>query len=216
MRDQSYQKHSGEEHVYGRQKIRPIPFWRRHLVLIIVIMASVLMIVFASTTIALLARPNASTQLGIGLGTPTQAIPTSLPSPIPTESTPASIEPIATPVTPGTYQTPTTIPENIILECDCSDPVVVTTTKIVIEPQKNRMNWSLKFYNNSQGSVYTGFDKFSLQKGDQVHDPTEAAEQTYNPTGPVIGSGLDLKAGETRQEIVITFSFVPYQGMPIR
>jgi hypothetical protein len=105
-----------------------------------------------------------------------------------------------------------TLPENITLKCDCTDPVVVTITKIVVEPPQNRMIWSLTFFNNSQSGTDASFYQFSLQKGDQVNYPT-TGEQTYSATGGGINTDVPLQAGETKHA-TLTFSFVPYKDIP--
>ena len=88
-----------------------------------------------------------------------------------TATTATSTELTATPTEPIPASTET-LPESITLKCDCTDPVVVTITKIVVEPPQNRMIWTLTFYNNSQLNTYVDFTQFSLQKGDQVKYPT--------------------------------------------
>ena len=123
--------------------------------------------------------------------------PTVFPSPTPTQPVPSG---------------PKTLPENIRLQCDCSDPVVVTIAQIVIQPQPNRMLWSLTFYNNSQSSFGARLSQFSLQKGDQIRYPT-TGEKTYDASGEGIDTGEILQAGETKQ-ITLTFSFVPYKDIP--
>ncbi|HLI89982.1 MAG TPA: hypothetical protein VKV37_14935 [Ktedonobacteraceae bacterium] len=122
--------------------------------------------------------------------------------------------------TPATSPTPAqpvqveeeTLPENITLKCDgCSDPVVLTITSIRVEPQKNRMVWSITLYNNSQSSAYCYFDQFYLQNSlneDQIYDSTGDIRDintcmTLDP----------LQANETRNSTV-TFSFVPYKAVP--
>ena len=105
-----------------------------------------------------------------------------------------------------------TLLENITLKCDCTDPVVVTITKIEIQPPQNRMIWSLTFFNNSQNSTDAVFNQFFLQKGDQVNYPTQG-EQTYTATGGGIDTNVPLQAGETKQA-TLTFSFVPYNNIP--
>jgi hypothetical protein len=90
--------------------------------------------------------------------------------------------------------------------------VLVTINQIVIQPDQNRMLWSLTFYNNSQNGAGASFadGNFYLQQGDQINNPAPG-EPTYGATGPVIGtfSGIGLKAGETKQ-VMVTFSFLPY------
>lgn len=75
------------------------------------------------------------------------------------------------------------------------------------------MLWSLTFYNNSQADYTVGFSKFFLQDGDQTKDPTDSGATTYTPTGPGVDQGVPLPSGSTKQ-VVITFSFVPYEGIP--
>lgn len=128
-----------------------------------------------------------------------------------TATTDTSTALTATPTEPIPAPTET-LPESIALKCDCTDPVVVTITKIVVEPPQNRMIWTLTFYNNSQLNTYVDFSQFSLQKGDQVKYPTQG-EQTYSATGEGINTDVTLQAGETKQA-TLTFSFVPYKDMP--
>lgn len=143
--------------------------------------------------------------------TSTASTPTALTSPIPTTIT--SLVP--TEATPQ-LATAKTLIENRKLSCNCSDRVVATITKIVIQPDQNRMLWSMTFFNNSQQSAYAAFadSNFYLQEGDQINEPAPGAQQ-YDATGSVIGtfSGISLQAGET-QQVIITFSFVPYTATP--
>jgi hypothetical protein len=129
----------------------------------------------------------------------------------PTDSTTTHLALTATP-TGLTLAPAETLPENITLKCDCTDPVVVTIIKIVVEPPQNRMIWSLTFFNNSQSGADASFYQFSLQKGDQVNYPT-TGEQTYSATGGGINTDVFLQAGETKQA-TLTFSFVPYKDIP--
>jgi type II secretory pathway pseudopilin PulG len=106
----------------------------------------------------------------------------------------------------------TTYNEKIRLSCDCSDPVVVTITKIVAEPAHNRMVWSLTFYNNTLDRSDVLLEQFSLGKEDQL------GGQTYVPTGAMLVGGrivddVILQANETKQA-TLTFSFVPYKAIP--
>src|SRR5579884_66726 len=126
--------------------------------------------------------------------------PTTEPSPVPTEPTPQ-------------LESAKTLSENFILPCDCSDPIVVTVTKIEIQPQQNRMIWFLTFYNDSQNSADATFRQFYLEKGDQVTYPTSGDQTIYYATGEAVSTGLTLQAGET-QQTTLTFSFVPYKAMP--
>jgi cytoskeletal protein RodZ len=135
----------------------------------------------------------------------------------PTQSTTTPTELTATPDLTATAAGLTlapaeTLPESITLKCDCTDPVVVTITKIVVQPQQNRMIWSLTFFNNSQSGTDASFYQFSLQKGDQINYPT-TGEQTYVATGGGINTDVPLQSGETKQA-TLTFSFVPYKDIP--
>ena len=114
--------------------------------------------------------------------------------------------------TPLPFVTEKIIHPNTRLHCNCSDPVVVTITQIDIQPQQNRMLWSLTLSNTSQAGQGSSWNEFSLQDGDHVQDPTLGG-QTYNATGEGINTSQFLNAGEV-QHTIITFSFVPYQGMP--
>jgi len=148
------------------------------------------------------ANNNATSTVAASTPTESTATPTGLTA-TPTELTLASAE---------------TLPENITLKCDCTDPIVVTITKIEIQPPQNRMLWTLTFYNNTQSSDAPYFEQFTLQKGDQVHYPT-TGEQTYDATGEGIHTSdgttryVSLQAGETKQ-VTLTFSFVPYKDIP--
>lgn len=179
----------------------------------------VIILLLVVVTVLLVRQPQlAGNTGGTGAASGATATPvvlaTSTSAPTAT-ATPAS-SPTSLPVpTQTALATPGTIPENIRLSCDCTDRVLVTITQIVIQPDQNRMLWSLTFYNNSQNGAGAAFanDNFYLQKGDQIHDPAPG-EQKYNATGQVIGtfSGISLQAGETKQ-VTITFSFVPYTGI---
>jgi hypothetical protein len=122
--------------------------------------------------------------------------------------------PLPTP-TVLTFAPAGTIPENIALKCDCSDPVLVTIASINIEPQQGRMIWSLTFFNNSQAETQPSFDECTLQRGNQVLNPAPGEPQ-YHPTGGGItfyGTAVTLFAGQSKQ-ITDTFSFVPYTNTP--
>lgn len=190
--------------------------------------------VYASVAAAILIASLVLTFLnphsGISTGTPTPT-PTStvglsaLSSPSPTDTTPTSTAlPSPTPtvtVSPSPAATPTLAPaetlnKNIKLSCNCSDRVVATITKIVVQPDQNRMLWSMTFFNNSQKSADVGFGDggFYLQEGDQINNPAPGAPE-YDATGSVVGTfnGITLQAGGT-QQVIITFSFVPYTATP--
>ena len=130
----------------------------------------------------------------------------------PTESTTTPTDLTATP-TELTLAPAETLSENIRLRCDCSDPVVATITKIVVEPANNRMLWSLTLFNSSPNSTYARFQHFYLEKGDQVQYPTTGDQTTYQAEGEGINNGVGLQAGE-RKQIILTFSFVPYKDIP--
>lgn len=160
--------------------------------------------VFFSTSTTI--TPHAPTNPFSGIGDPAATeTPTAFPSPTATQSVPT---PTPSPILSG----PRTFYPNIRLQCNCSDRVVVTITQIVIQPSQNRMLWSLTYYNNSQGSVSSGFVFFTLQKGDQIKFPT-TGEPSYYATGQGVDSGVDLQAGDTKQA-TLTFSFVPYKNFP--
>ena len=226
MDEQNPQVHPGEEHYYGSyrgnvDKITPPPPapGNRRLVKIMAVFLAVLLIIVAAltaTVIHLAQQPapvssktafaNASTpnEQPTSLIQPTEA-PTMLPTPTATEPVPTS-----TPSLAG----PETLQKNIRLKCDCTDRVLVTITQIVIQPDQDRMLWSMTFFNNSQQAADAGFGdgNFYLQEGDQINDPAPG-EQKYDATGPVIGfNAITLRAGET-QQVTITFSFVPYTGI---
>ncbi len=151
--------------------------------------------------------PHPPTNPFKGKALPPTNTPTDTPTPTPTQS---ALTPTSSPVLHG----PTTLAEQIRLQCNCSDPVLVTITQIVIEPQQNRMLWSLTLKNTSQQSVDASFfQKFRLQEGNQKSDPSPG-NPTYNPTGPGVTNNLPLMNAGDSQQIVVTFSFVPYIGMP--
>jgi hypothetical protein len=142
----------------------------------------------------------------------TSTVATASPTALTTTPTDLTVTPDLTATTAGLTLAPAeTLPENITLKCDCTDPVVVTITKIVVQPQQNRMIWSLTFFNNTQRDTDAQFGQFSLQKGDQVHYPT-TGEQTYDATGGGINTDVPLQAGETKQA-TLTLSFVPYKNI---
>jgi hypothetical protein len=153
--------------------------------------------------------PSTSNQVGSNPANSSATSTVAIASPTDSTTTPLALT--ATP-TGLTLALAETLPENITLKCDCTDPVVVTITKIVVEPPQNRMIWSLTFFNNSQSGADASFYQFSLQKGDQVNYPT-TGEQTYSATGGGINTDVFLQAGETKQA-TLTFSFVPYKDMP--
>lgn len=142
----------------------------------------------------------------------TDTTPTSTALPSPTSTVTVSPSPVATP----TLAPAETLNKNIKLSCNCSDRVVATITKIVVQPDQNRMLWSMTLFNNSQKSADVGFGDggFYLQEGDQITNPAPGAPK-YDATGSAVGTfnGTLLQAGET-QQVIITFSFVPYTAIP--
>jgi hypothetical protein len=115
-----------------------------------------------------------------------------------------------------------TLPENIVLKCnECSDPLIVTITSIQVQPQANRMLWSLTLYNNSQQTTSCDFSTFSFQNtldgrtfvatGDIVDQNHYGGDFVCNPNSSSSQEGID--AGATDQTSV-TFSFVPYTKTP--
>jgi hypothetical protein len=200
----------------------PPPRYRSNRIYLVVIALLVLMLigtfVFFLGTGRSQEHPNtASTQNQVGTkpanNNVTSTVATASPTALTTTPTDLTATPDLTATTAGLTLAPAeTLPENITLKCDCTDRVVVTITKIVVQPQQNRMVWSLTFYNNSQSDADAVFNQFSLQKGDQVNYPTQG-EQTYDATGGGISTDVPLQAGETKQAI-LTFSFVPYKAMP--
>jgi len=108
--------------------------------------------------------------------------------------------------------------ENITLKCGtCNDPIVVTITTIQIQPQFNRMIWTMTYFNNSQTDYVESFNpdsggKFTLQLN---QTDSQVPGQAYVPTGPKVHNGptQTLPAGATAKD-TITFSFIPYQGVP--
>ena len=148
----------------------------------------------------------------ISSATPTDSPPTSPTTTV--SSPPPTTEPSPVPTEPTPQLAPSeTVSENFPLQCDCSDPIVVTVTKIEIQPQQNRMIWFLTFYNNSQNGADATFRQFYLEKGDQVNYPTTGDQTIYYATGEAVSTGLTLQAGET-QQTTLTFSFVPYKDIP--
>lgn len=147
--------------------------------------------------------PTATSPIAIS---PTVIPPTATALPSPT--TAATVSSLPTQATP-TLAPAETLFKNIKLSCNCSDRVVATITKIVIQPDQGNMLWSMTFFNNSQRSAYAAFadGNFYLQEGNQ----------TYDATGSVIGTfaGISLQAGET-QQVIITFSFVPFKDAPYK
>lgn len=85
-------------------------------------------------------------------------------SPLSPTETPTS-QPTST--SPPTEHGPGTLPENIRLQCGCSDPIVVTLGKIEIQPGKNRMIWTFTFYNNTPSSDSAYFGQLTLEEGNQ-------------------------------------------------
>lgn len=219
MDEQNPGRYPGEEHYYipGGKIIPPPAERKRGLVKIMAVLLAVLLIMVAALTMAVIHLARQPISISPAPATAGASIPTAQPTsqlmetPT-TQLTPTATEPVSTPTA---LAGPETLQENIRLNCDCSDPVVVTITKIVIQPPQNRMLWSLTLYNNSQsddGGAF--FNQFSLQEGDQITNPAGSGEQTFNPTGPGVTDNLPDFPGGTTQQIVITFSFVPYTGTP--
>jgi Glycosyl hydrolases family 16 len=99
MDNQDRPSYSGEEHFYHPQPRTPgdrisvrRPFWRRHLAVIIAIIAVILMIIFASTTVMLLMRPNSPLATIKPTSTSSVSTPnaTSVPSSTPTSGSVAT------------------------------------------------------------------------------------------------------------------------------
>ncbi|HEU5379434.1 MAG TPA: hypothetical protein VFV38_28760 [Ktedonobacteraceae bacterium] len=190
----------------------PIPPIGRKLLLIAMIVCFILAVAFGSATyVTSQSSPTltSSSTSTVPDSSPTVqlgAIPTSTlnVSPMLQPTATATLEPtptVATSVPDGSYQ------EHIRLSCKCSDPVVVTITKITIQQAQNKMIWSLTFYNNSPNNTRNSFDQFYLEDGDQVQYPTSGA-QTYEAAGQAVNTEVDVSPGAT-QSIIITFSFVP-------
>lgn len=179
------------------------------IIMIVVILVAVMgtgVLFSTSTTIT----PHPPTNPFASQPTPTAASTLTPTEPIPT---PILTEPASTPTEPP-LAGPETLPENITLKCECSDLVLVKITQVQIQPDQNRMLWSLTLKNTSQSTVDQAFfQPFSLQKGDQVHDPTPG-EQPYQPTGPGVSDNLPTLRPGGMQQIVTTFSFVPHTGVP--
>jgi hypothetical protein len=79
------------------------------------------------------------------------------------------------------------------------------------------MIWTMTYFNNSQTDYVESFNpdaggKFTLQLN---QTDSQLAGQAYVPTGPKVNNGptQTLQAGATQQN-TITFSFIPYQGVP--
>lgn len=132
-----------------------------------------------------------------------------MPTETPMNPTDTPVVPTETPLIPTptvlVLATPTTIPENIRLQCDsCSDAIVVTVTQIQIQPDQNNMVWTLNLYNNSQDGTYSlWFDPFTLTLNGS----------DFSPTGPLMtDEAPELYAGKSMTQ-TLTFSFVPYTAV---
>ncbi len=220
MDEQNPRGYSGEEHYYmGREgKITPPPPapGNRRLVKIMTLILAALLIIVAALTVTIIhlaqqpkaqqpaSAPSRAAFANTSTPTPQPNVPvTETPGEQPA---PSATEPVST-STPVPYATEKISHPNIRLHCNCSDPIVVTITQIDIQPQQNRMLWSLTLSNTGQVDQNTGWSKFSLQEGDHIGDPTQGG-QTFD----AMSTGVYIKAGEV-QHTIVTFSFVPYQGM---
>jgi hypothetical protein len=155
----------------------------------------------------------------------TQSAIIALPSPTPTSLAPSptasqqvpptstltaqpTLQPSETPTQPPVQATRLVTPLPITLGCDCSDPIVVTITKVLLDPAKITMLWYITFANNSPNFYYARFDHFTLEEGDQINYPT-TGEPTFEATGQgTYVYDVSLPAGATKP-VVLTFSFVP-------
>lgn len=102
-------------------------------------------------------------------------------------------------------------PSNIRLQCTCSDPVLVTITKIDIQPQLNRMLWSITLENVSPNNHDINFRQFYLQQGSS---PT-SQDTPYYATGGAVDTPVQLQSsGQSGsiQTATLTFLFIPYMG----
>lgn len=187
---------------------------------IYLVVIAILVLMLIGTFVFFLGKASSQGSTGNTPGTPNQVVTKQANDNA--TSTVATASPTTLTTTPtGLTATPTeltlasseTLSENIRLTCDCSDPVVVTITKIVVEPANNRMIWSLILFNSSPNSTYARFNHFYLEKGDQVQYPTTGGQTTYDAMGGGIDTSVSLQAGETKQ-ILLTFSFVPYKDTP--
>ncbi len=182
-----------------------------------IIFSCLLTVIFViATYFSSIAHPSTTGEAGdpTAQQTATPTIPLTItPTDTPTPTiTPTPTSTLAPTPTELKLAGPETLSVNITLHCDCTDPVVATITKIVVEPAQNRMLWTISFYNNAQSRNSASFNVFHLQKGDQANDPT-TREQTYAATGTGIGvDNVGLQAGETKP-IILTFSYIPYKGI---
>lgn len=222
MDEQNPQRYSGEEHYYEPGvKITPPPpssGSRRPIMILSVVLAVLLIVVIILAT----ALVNSHQQAKVPpkpTNVPTMQ-PTNAPTIQPTET--PTVQPTDTPTvqsadtptvqaasTPGIA---TTGPSNIRLKCTCSDPVLVTITKINMQPQQNRMLWSLTLQNVSPNSAGIDFRQFYLQQGDLISNPT-SGEQEYPATGGAANNTVSLQPSGQPGDIqttTLTFLFMPY------
>ncbi len=179
---------SGDEHFYESGKMTSPPSsGNRRLIKIMTVSMAVLLISVIVLTMALITshQPTLSLQ---------RSTATRIVSPI---------------STPGIA---TVGPSNIRLKCSCSDPVLVTITKIDIQPQQNRMLWSVTLQNVSPNNATVNFTQFYLQQGNLISNPT-SGEQQYLATGGAANNAVSLlpsgQPGDT-QTTTLTFLFMPY------
>src|SRR5579884_4130707 len=124
--------------------------------------------------------------------------PTTIPSPVPTELTP---QPVG----------PETLTESTRLTCNCSDPIVVTITKIAVQPDLNRMLWSLTLENTGPNSATVSFAYIYLEPGDP-NNPTSGGQEYYASGGAADNYVTLQPSGQPGAILTttLTFSFVPY------
>ena len=170
---------------------------KKNIVIVSFMAAVILFGVYLSTSTTI--TPHAPTN-PFAIATPTKIA----------KEPPTTMLPTSTPILQK-YTTGTTLYPNKSLTCTCNDPVVMKVTQIDIQPQQQRMLWTLTFFNSSQTYADAYFNRIALQQGNQINN-LAPAEPTFTPTGQAANSDVPLQPNQT-QTVSITFSFVPFKGM---
>jgi hypothetical protein len=152
---------------------------------------------FISTSTTIIVHNPSVPSLGSSSVTET---PTLTPTPTPTTSS------VTASSTPGFA---TVVPSSIHLQCNCTDPVRVTVTKIALLPDQTSMTWTLTLENVSPNNANISFAQFYLQQG---NPPTTNAQRFY-ATGTAVTDSVPLQpSGQPNaiQTTTLIFNFMPY------
>src|SRR5712692_7398765 len=164
MNTQDPKDYKGEEEFYSRQDKLDVkrPIWRRYLWQLIACIALLLVVVFATTTIYLLANraPGTTVVTLPQTATATPTVPTQIP-PTPTPSPTSTSSPTPTP-----SPTPTliTITKNLDIPCiSCGLKLDIKLTTIVIDTTKQTSTWSFTLTNNGNSIQSLYFSTLVLE-----------------------------------------------------